>query len=43
TEEFTREVTEALLSSAPSLTGEQILQVRQGLAQFAKHHGWVEG
>lgn len=43
TEEFTRDVTEALLSAAPSLTGEQIVQVRGGLAQFAKNHGWVEG
>ena len=42
-EEFTREVTEVLLSAAPSLTGEQILQVRGGLAQFAKNHGWTEG
>lgn len=43
TEEFTRDVTEALLTAAPSLTGEQIVQVRAGLAQFAKNHGWVEG
>ncbi|WP_328497881.1 cold shock domain-containing protein [Streptomyces sp. NBC_00414] len=43
TEEFTREVTEILLSEAPSLTGEQILQIRGGLAQFAKNHGWTEG
>ncbi|MGW0572055.1 cold-shock protein [Streptomyces tauricus] len=43
TEEFTREVTEILLAEAPSLTGEQILQIRGGLAQFAKNHGWTEG
>lgn len=43
TEEFTRDVTEALLTAAPSLSGEQIVQVRAGLAQFAKNHGWVEG
>ncbi|ARF77417.1 cold-shock protein [Kitasatospora albolonga] len=42
TAEFTREVTEALLAAAPSLTGQQILQVRSGLAQFAKNHGWTE-
>ncbi|MER5550247.1 cold shock domain-containing protein [Streptomyces sp. NPDC002793] len=42
-EEFTQEVTEALLKAAPSLTGEQILQVRGGLAQLAKSHGWTEG
>ncbi|ARP73711.1 cold-shock protein [Streptomyces pluripotens] len=43
TNEFTREVTEALLAAAPSLTGDQILQVRNGLTQFAKNHGWIEG
>ncbi|MFD3657615.1 cold-shock protein [Streptomyces sp. NPDC058620] len=42
-EEFIREVTEVLLASAPSLTGEQILQTRAGLAQFAKNHSWTEG
>ncbi|QNE74397.1 cold-shock protein [Streptomyces finlayi] len=42
-DEFEREVTEVLLASAPSLTGEQILQARTGLAQFAKSHSWTEG
>ncbi|MFI1411805.1 cold-shock protein [Streptomyces sp. NPDC020707] len=43
TEEFAREVTEVLLAEVPSLTGEQILRIRGGLAQFAKNHGWTEG
>ncbi|MFF7638449.1 cold-shock protein [Kitasatospora sp. NPDC008050] len=43
TEEFLQEVTEALLTTAPSLTGEQILQIRRGLLQFGKSHGWAEG
>ncbi|MFE4330581.1 cold-shock protein [Streptomyces sp. NPDC056831] len=43
TEEFIREATEVLLTSAPSLTGEQILQARAGLARFAKGHSWTEG
>ncbi|MET7338173.1 cold shock domain-containing protein [Nonomuraea sp. NPDC005650] len=42
-EEYLREVTEILLSEAPSLTGDQILQVRVALLQFAKNHGWAEG
>jgi cold shock protein len=42
-EEFTAEFTERLLHAAPSLTGEQIVQVRRELMQFAKKHGWVEG
>lgn len=42
-EEFIREVTEVLLTSVPSLTGEQILQARAGLVQFAKSHSWTEG
>ncbi|MEU1470179.1 cold shock domain-containing protein [Streptomyces sp. NPDC005761] len=42
-EEYVRDVTEVLLESAPGLTAAHILQVRQGLLQFAKNHGWVEG
>lgn len=41
-EDFTREFTEALLSAAPSLTGEQILQIRRRAVDFARGHGWVE-
>ncbi|WP_232838112.1 hypothetical protein [Streptomyces atratus] len=33
-EEFTREVTEVLLTAAPSLTGRQILLVRGGAGPF---------
>ncbi|QMU74027.1 cold-shock protein [Streptacidiphilus sp. P02-A3a] len=42
-EEANRELTELLLRSAPSLTGEQILRVRGDLLKFAKSHGWTEG
>ncbi|MFJ8229851.1 cold-shock protein [Streptomyces sp. NPDC094448] len=42
-EEFKSEITELLLRSAPTLTAEQILQIRQGLLQFGKNHGWTEG
>ncbi|MEU9191147.1 cold shock domain-containing protein [Streptomyces sp. NPDC048484] len=42
-DEYLQEVTEVLLTAAPSLTGEQILQVRGGLLQFGKNHGWAEG
>ncbi|MET9921817.1 cold-shock protein [Streptomyces sp. NPDC059605] len=41
--EFTRDVTDVLLESAPTLTGSQILQIRRGLLQFAKNRGWTEG
>lgn len=40
--EFLEEVTETLLDAAPSLTGEQIVHVRQRMAQVAHTHGWVE-
>ncbi|WP_335937866.1 cold-shock protein [Streptomyces sp. PTD5-9] len=40
---YTREVTDILLESAPSLTGAQILQIRGAMLQFAKNHGWTEG
>ncbi|MEU8508669.1 cold shock domain-containing protein [Streptomyces brevispora] len=42
-EEYVRDVTEVLLESAPTLTAAHVLQVRQGMLQFAKKHGWVEG
>ncbi|MEV0786274.1 cold shock domain-containing protein [Streptomyces sp. NPDC050423] len=42
-QEYVRDVTEVLLESAPGLTAAHILQVRQGMLQFAKKHGWVEG
>jgi cold shock protein len=40
--EFRHMVTEALLDADPSLTGGQILNVRQRLEKLAVHHGWVE-
>lgn len=40
--EFHEVITEALLTSAPSMTAEQILQVRQKLTQIAVRHGWVD-
>ncbi|MEV6025273.1 cold shock domain-containing protein [Streptomyces sp. NPDC052036] len=42
-DEYLREVTELLLQSVPSLTGEEILNVRMSLARSAKRHGWTEG
>jgi cold shock protein len=40
--DFAAEVTEKLLRGAPTLTGSQILQVRQALTELATGHGWVE-
>lgn len=40
--EFLEEVTENLLQAVPTLTGEQIVQVRQTMAQVAHTHGWVD-
>ncbi|MFE6866698.1 cold-shock protein [Kitasatospora sp. NPDC057692] len=37
------EVTELLLEHVPSLTGEQVLKVRNAVLQCAKGHGWTEG
>ncbi|MFF2851058.1 cold-shock protein [Streptomyces sp. NPDC058001] len=42
-DEYVQEVTEVMLSSAPSLTGVQIVQLRAALLQFSKNHGWTEG
>ncbi|MER5352275.1 cold shock domain-containing protein [Kitasatospora sp. NPDC002551] len=41
--ELLLEVTELLLEHAPSLTGEQVLKVRNAMLQCAKSHGWTEG
>ncbi|MFE7563614.1 cold-shock protein [Kitasatospora sp. NPDC057500] len=41
--EFLLEVTELLLEHAPTLTGEQLLKVRNAMLQCAKGHGWTEG
>ncbi|MBE1491738.1 cold-shock protein [Plantactinospora soyae] len=40
--EFTAEVTETLLQYVPSLTGAQIVQVRQRIVDLARSHGWIE-
>ncbi|MCX4852232.1 cold-shock protein [Streptomyces canus] len=40
--EYTREVTELLLASAPELTGRQIVEIRARLVQFGRRHSWVE-
>jgi CspA family cold shock protein len=40
--EFGAELTELLLRTIPALTGAQILEVRQGMLDFAKKRGWVD-
>jgi cold shock CspA family protein len=40
--EFGQELTELLLSNIPSLTGRQVLEVRQSVLDSAKKHGWVD-
>jgi CspA family cold shock protein len=40
--EFGTELTELLLKTLPALTGPQILEVRQGMFEFAKTRGWVD-
>lgn len=39
---FRHEVTELLLDAVPTLTGAQIVQLRQSLTALAQRHGWVE-
>jgi cold shock CspA family protein len=41
-EEYTRDVTELLIKTAPWLTGEQIVQIRHQFVRFGKGHGWIE-
>lgn len=40
--EFSHEVTELLLEAAPGITGGQLVQVRKGLVEFARKHGWID-
>ena len=40
--EFGRELTELLLSNASSLTGQQVVEVRQSVLESARKHGWVD-
>jgi cold shock protein len=40
--EFGHELIELLLNDAPGLTGKQITEVRQGVLEIAKKHGWVD-
>ena len=42
TSEFTSQVTELLLTRCGSLTGEQIVVVRQSLRALAESHGWID-
>lgn len=41
--EFGQELTELLLSSMPELTGQQIIDIRRNMLDFAKRHGWSDG
>jgi cold shock CspA family protein len=40
--DFALEVTETLLQHVPSLTGSQLVQIRQRLGDLARSHGWLE-
>ncbi|MEO3861918.1 cold shock domain-containing protein [Acrocarpospora sp. B8E8] len=42
-EEFTREITEAVLAAVPTMTAQQILGVRECLVGLAQTHSWVDG
>jgi cold shock CspA family protein len=40
--QFNAELTEILLRAAPGMTVEQVRRIRQRLAEFARHHGWID-
>lgn len=40
-QDLREEVTEVLLLGAPMLTGQQIVEIRQGFIALALSHGWV--
>ncbi|SBT41814.1 cold-shock protein [Micromonospora auratinigra] len=39
--DFRTEVTEQIIRVAPSCTGQQIEEIRAGLCELARRHGWV--
>jgi CspA family cold shock protein len=39
--EYLAEVTEVLLGAAPTLTAEQIVEIRRDLLRAADQHGWI--
>ncbi|MFG2526022.1 cold-shock protein [Streptomyces sp. NPDC048527] len=41
-DEYVGEVTEVLLHSVPTLTGDQILRIRKALVTFGSSHGWID-
>jgi cold shock protein len=41
-DEFSQELAELLLANVPTLTGQQILQVRQSVLENARKHGWID-
>jgi cold shock protein len=41
-QEFLQQVTELLLTTAPQLTGEVVIELRRSFLQFARQNGWVE-
>jgi cold shock CspA family protein len=40
--DYAREVVDILLAAAPDITGGQIVEIRDRLAQSARRRGWVE-
>jgi hypothetical protein len=40
--ELVGEITELLLNTIPALTGPQIKEVRLGIGELARQHGWVD-
>ncbi|WP_068269827.1 cold-shock protein [Aldersonia kunmingensis] len=40
--EYLAEVTEVLLGASPTLTAEQIVEIRRDLLRSADQHGWIE-
>ncbi|MBO0804754.1 MAG: cold shock domain-containing protein [Nocardiopsaceae bacterium] len=40
--ELGQELTELMLASVPTLTGQQITEVRQSMLDCARKHGWID-
>jgi CspA family cold shock protein len=41
-EEFTHEVTEALITGVPDITAGQVVRVRKSMSELARRHRWLD-
>jgi CspA family cold shock protein len=41
TDQYLREVTDVIIAAVPSMTGQQIIDLRERMCEFSRGHGWI--